>query len=75
MPTLFIRQLGHKCKRMIADRYFKLIREVVVDYLQLDQLDMHISNITQVKGTPKWCQNQNRLAEIRWKNIMSLRRN
>ena len=38
---------------MIADRYFKLIREVVVDYLQLDQLDMYISNITQVKGTPK----------------------
>ena len=69
------RILGHKPKRMIADRDFKLVGGVVADYLQLDPTNADIPNVSQVTGAPSGRQNQNGLAEIRWKNIMNLCRN
>ena len=72
---MFVGLLGHKPKRMIADRDFKLLGGVVVDYLQLDLTNADIPNVSQVTGTLSGRQNQNELAETRWKNTMNLCRN
>ena len=64
--------LGHKPKRMIAYGDFKLISGVVADYLKLDPDNVDNPEVSHITGSPSDRQNQNDLAEIRWKNIMSL---
>ena len=56
--------LGHKSKRMINDRDFKLIGGITADYLANPE-------VSQTTGTPSGRQHQG-LAEIRWKNIISI---
>ena len=60
----FVDILGHKSKRMIVDIDFKVIGGIVADYLEL--------NPNNVNRAPSGRQNQNGLAKIRWKTIMSL---
>ena len=68
----FVGIFDHKPKRMIADRDFKLIGGVVADYLELDLANVDNPELLQIAGASSGLQNQNGLAEIRWKNIMSL---
>ena len=57
---------------MIADRNFKLIGGVVADYLELNPNNVDNPEVSQIAGASSGRQIQNTLAEIRWKNIMSL---
>ena len=56
------------------DRDFKLIGGVVADYLELDLDNVDNPELSQIAGASSGLQNQNGIAEIRWKNIMSLYR-
>ena len=68
----FVSILGHKRKRIIADRDFKLIGSVVADYFESDPDNVDNSEVSQIIGAPSGRQNQNDIAKTRWKNIMSL---
>ena len=71
----FVAKIGYKPKRMLADRDFKLIEDIVADYQQLDPDNINEPNASQVVGASPGRQNQNDLAEIRWENIMNISRN
>jgi len=49
---LFVAKIGHKPKRMLADREFKLIGGIVAEYLQLDPDNINEPNVSQVAGAP-----------------------
>ena len=68
----FVSILGHKRKRIITDRYFKLIGSVVADYFESDPDNVDNPEASQIVGAPSDRQNQNDIAETRRKNIMSL---
>ena len=72
---LFVAKIGHKPKQTLADRDFKLIGGIVVDYLQLDLDNLDNPNVSQIARAPSGRQNQNGLAEIRWNNMMNVSRN
>ena len=57
---------------MITDRDFKWIGVLVADYLELDPDNVDNPEVSLIAGASSGRQIQNALAEIRWKNIMSL---
>ena len=73
--SAFTKDIGGKPRRMLADRDFRLIGGAVADFLETDDPadPNHIQS--HVAGAPAGRQNQNGLAEIRWKNILNMVRN
>ena len=69
------KDIGGKPCRMLADRDFRLIDGEVAAFLELDDLSNPDGIQTHVAGVPTGRQNQNVLAEIRWKNIINMVRN
>ena len=71
----FVSQLGRKPRKMYADRDFKLIGGIVSNFLETNDDTDSMESTSQVTGAPAGRQNQNGLAEIRWKNLLNLSRN
>ena len=71
----FVVQLGRKPRKIYTDRDFKLIGGIVSKYLETNEDTNSMDSTSQVTGSPSGRQNQNGLAEIRWKNLLNLYRN
>ena len=65
----FVVQLGRKPRKIYTDRDFKLIGGIVSKYLETNEDTNSKESTSQVTGAPSGRQNQNGLAEIRWKNF------
>ena len=65
----FVVQLGRKPRKIYTDRDFKLIGGIVSKYLETNEDTNSKESTSQVTGAPSVRQNQNGLAEIRWKNF------
>mmetsp|Transcript_21148 Transcript_21148/g.26890 ORF Transcript_21148/g.26890 Transcript_21148/m.26890 type:complete len:438 (+) Transcript_21148:1038-2351(+) len=76
---LFRRDCGGRLpSRMIADRDFKLIRGKMAEFLEGINWDADMARAMgqcSVSGAPTGRQNQNGLAEIKWKHVMNMVRN
>ena len=59
---------------MRADRNFKLIGGSIALYLKTPTLDNNVIQTKHMSGAPDGRQNQNRLIESHWKEIMTLAR-